>query len=313
MNKRHLILAASIGIVSMYQPVMAQQEAMFTHYMFNTISINPAYAGSRDALTITGLNRLQWVGFNGAPVTQTITAHTPIYRDNMGIGLSVINDKIGPVNLTSVYLDLAYRLELKEGSHLSFGLKSGINMMGVGLKDLAINDATDNAFLADVESKVLPNFGFGVYYNTDKFYVGLSSPRLLENDYSTNSSGSGLDLASEKKHYFLIAGYQYRLNDELEIRPTTFIKATNGAPIEMDVTARLIYDETIWLGLMGRTGDAAGLLLGTTVMGNLDIGYSFDWSFGLSTGKYNGGSHEIVLRYDFIYKDKEKIRSPRYF
>jgi len=286
---------------------------MFTHYMFNMQSVNPGYAGSRDALTITGMNRVQWVGFNGAPVTQTLTLHSPIFHDALGLGLSMINDKIGPTNRTSLNLDIAYRLDLKEGRILAFGLKAGMSMMQIKLQELEINDASDEAFLSDVESKVLPNFGFGLYYSTGKYYVGLSTPRLLENDYSRNISMGGLDLASEKKHYFLIAGTHFKLSDDFELKPTTIIKATNGAPLEADLTAIVVYDEKFWVGLMGRTGDAAGVLVGAAVGGNFDIGYSFDWSFGLKSGKYNSGSHEIVLRYDFIYNDKEKIRSPRYF
>jgi len=301
-----IFLLASLG-------VFAQQEAMFTHYMYNTLSINPGYAGSRDALTITGLHRSQWVGFNGAPTSQTLTLHTPLFRDDLGFGLSVINDQIGPVNLTSVFIDFSYRLDFKEGKSLSFGLKSGFNMMQVGLQDLVINDVADNAFLTDVESKMLPNFGFGLYYRADRSYIGISSPRLLENDYLDNTSSGGLNLASESKHYFFIAGTMIDIGSNMQLRPTTFVKATSGAPIEADFTGVLVYDDKLWGGLMIRTGDAGGILIGMKAMQNLDIGYSYDWSFGLKSGKYNGGSHEIMLRYDFIFKDKEKIRSPRYF
>ena len=301
-----IFILASLG-------VFAQQEAMFTHYMYNTLSINPGYAGSRDALTITGLHRSQWVGFNGAPTSQTLTLHTPLFRDDLGFGLSVINDQIGPVTRTSVFIDFSYRLDFEEGKSLSFGLKSGFNMMQVGLQDLVINDVADNAFLTDVESKMLPNFGFGLYYRADRSYIGISSPRLLENDYLENTSSGGLNLASESKHYFFIAGTMIDIGSNMQLRPTTFVKATSGAPIEADLTGVLVYDDKLWGGLMIRTGDAGGILIGMKAMQNLDIGYSYDWSFGLKSGKYNGGSHEIMLRYDFIFKDKEKIRSPRYF
>lgn len=162
--------------------VFAQQDAMFTHYMFNTLSVNPAYAGSRDALTITGLHRSQWVGFDGAPTTQTLTLHSPIYNEHLGVGLSVVNDKIGPVNTTAFYGDFAYKLKVSEKAKLAFGLSAGLNIRQSGLTDVALDESVDQSFAADEESALLPNFGFGMYYSTDKFYVGVSVPKLLKNN-----------------------------------------------------------------------------------------------------------------------------------
>lgn len=147
----------------------AQQDAMFTHYMFNTLAVNSGYAGSRDALTITGLHRSQWVSFPGAPTTQTLTLHTPIANDQLGLGLSVLNDKIGPTNTTAIYADFAYKLKISEKAKLAFGLKGGINLRSNGLSSLALDENNDDAFASDVTSDILPNFGFGLYYYTDKF------------------------------------------------------------------------------------------------------------------------------------------------
>lgn len=291
----------------------AQQDAMFTHYMYNTLAVNPAYAGSRDALTITGLHRSQWVGFDGAPITQTLTAHTPIINESIGLGLSVINDKIGPVNTTSLYADFSYRIKINKKSHLAFGLKGGMNMVNNNLTSLNLDDKNDLAFIQNVQSKLLPNFGFGMYYYSDKFYAGVSIPKLLENNFATNTTSSSTNLASEKRHYFLIAGTVFNINEGIKLKPTTFIKVTNGAPIEADVTASFIFNDKFWLGGMFRTGDALGILAGLNITNQLALGYSFDWSYTNTTIKYNGGSHELMLRYDFIYKVEEKIRSPRYF
>lgn len=291
----------------------AQQDAMFTHYMFNTLAVNPAYAGSRDALTVTGLYRSQWVGFDGAPTTQTVTLHTPILNQNSGIGLSLINDKIGPTNTTSFYVDFSYKIKLSKKSSLAFGLKGGMNMVKHNLTDLSLETQNDPAFMNDFQSKLLPNFGFGMYYYTDKFYAGLSIPKLLENNFSSNTVSGTTNLASEKRHYFLIAGSVFDLNEEIKLKPTAFVKVTNGAPIEADLTASFIFNDKFWLGAMFRTGDAIGLLAGFNITDQLAIGYSFDWSYANTTVKYNGGSHELMLRYDFIYKTAEKIRSPRYF
>lgn len=294
----------------------AQQDAMFTHYAFNTLAINPGYAGSRDALTITGLHRSQWVGFDGAPTTQTLTAHMPFMNDKIGVGLSILNDAIGPINQTSFYADFAYKLPIGEKGKLAFGLKGGINLMQGGLNTLALDDGTpDDAFANNIQSDILPNFGFGLYYSTTKWYVGLSTPKLLENDFTSNSTSGNVNAGSEQRHFFAIAGTVYDLTEDgsLKIKPTTFIKVTAGAPIEADLTAMLIIKDKVEVGLMGRTGDAVGLLLGYNFTDQLRFGYSFDWSFVNRTGRYNAGSHEVMLRYDFIMKDKGRIRSPRYF
>ena len=297
----------------------AQQDAMFTHYMFNTLSVNPGYAGSRDALTITGLHRSQWVGFDGAPTTQTLTLHAPVFNDKIGLGLSVLNDNIGPMQTTSIYGDFAYKLPVGAKGKLAFGLKGGLNILQGGLTPLRLDDEAggeqDVAFQNNIQSDILPNFGFGMYYSTTKWYAGISTPKLLENDYTSNTTASGVAGGSEKRHLFFIAGTVFNLNEtgSLKLKPTTFVKVTEAAPIEADITAMLIIQDKVEIGLMGRTGDAVGLLLGYNFTDQLRFGYSFDWSFANNTAKYNAGSHEVMLRYDFIMNGKGRIRSPRYF
>jgi len=293
--------------------VLAQQEAMFTHYMFNTLAVNSGYAGSRDALTITGLHRSQWVSFPGAPTTQTLTLHTPISNDQLGLGLSVLNDKIGPTNTTAIYANFAYKLKINENAKLAFGLKGGVNLRSNGLSTLALDESNDAAFASDVTSDVLPNFGFGLYYYTDKFYAGLSTPKLLENDFKTNTVSGSSSIASEKRHYFLIVGTVFPITDNVKLKPTGFMKVTEGAPMEGDITLTALFKEKLWAGVMFRTGDALGLLVGANLTDQLALGYSFDWSYTNTTFKYNAGSHELMLRYDLIYNNAKKIRSPRYF
>jgi type IX secretion system PorP/SprF family membrane protein len=305
-----------IGIVIMLAlsniTIQAQQDAMFTHYMYNTLAVNPGYAGSRDALTITALHRSQWVGFDGAPTTQTLTIHTPISR-KMGVGLSIVNDEIGPVKTTAVYVDLAYNINLSEKGKLAFGLKGGINFMQGNINTLDIDDKSDVSFQQNIESQLLPNFGFGMYYYQERFYLGLSTPKLLENNFETNTATSVTNLSSERRHYFLIAGTILELSNTVDLKPTTFVKVTNSAPIEADLTASFIFSKKLLLGAMFRTGDAVGALVGYNFTDQLHLGYSFDWSYGLKTFKYNQGSHEIMLTYDFIFNDAQRIRSPRHF
>ncbi len=309
MKKIIIFLVIILSVLSLN----AQQDAMFTHYMFNTLSVNPAYAGSRDVLTVTALHRSQWVNFDGAPVSQTITAHTPIPGKNSGLGISIINDKIGPVNTTSINVDFSYRIKVTNKAGLAFGLKGGLNMMNNNLTDLTLDETNDPTFISDVNSKLLPNFGFGMYYFTDKFYAGLSIPKLLENDFVTNATSGTTDLTSEKRHYFLILGSVFDLTESIKLKPTTFIKVAGGAPIEVDLTASFIFRDKFWAGAVFRTGDALGILAGLNVSDQFALGYSFDWSYTNTTIKYNGGSHEIMLRYDFIYKNNDNIKTPRYF
>jgi len=163
----------------------AQQDPMFTHYMYNTLSINPAYAGSRDALSITALHRSQWVGFDGSPTTQTITMHSPIANKNIGLGLTVVNDKIGPVNNTSLAGQFAYIMQLNRKSKLSLGLSGGVNILQADLNSLSLDQQNDPTFQTNLTNRVTPNFGFGAYYSRERFYIGVSTPNLIQNQYST--------------------------------------------------------------------------------------------------------------------------------
>lgn len=290
----------------------AQQDAQFTHYSFNTLAINPAYAGSRDAMTVTGLHRSQWVGFEGAPTTQTLTIHAPLADDQMGVGISVLNDKIGPSNTTSFYGDFAYRLPVSEKGTLAFGLKAGLNVAKTGLSDLQKTSTGDNAAEEDKTTGVLPNFGFGAYYSQDRFYVGVSVPKLIQNKYR-NPNPTSTDLDREQRHYTAIAGTVFDLNESIKLKPTTLLRVTEGAPVELDLTGMFIFSDKLELGAMFRSGDAVGALLGYNLSEQLRIGYSFDWSFVNQTAQYNGGSHEVMVRYDFIFNENKKIISSRYF
>ncbi|MFZ4455560.1 MAG: type IX secretion system membrane protein PorP/SprF [Bacteroidales bacterium] len=309
---KKIILLVLLGVIAW--SVSAQQDPMYTHYMYNTLGINPAYAGSRDALTLTMLHRSQWVSFPGTPVTQTVTAHAPVLNDMFSLGLSLVNDEVGPVKNTSFFIDYAYRIRLTPTSRLAFGLKAGFNSMQANLSSLKLDPSgkSDRAFSEDLTGQISPNLGFGVYYSKDKFYAGISTPRLFKGSYSTVTN-SDSSLYKEQQHYFFIAGGSISLNDAVEFVPTTFMKITKGAPVEADFTGCFVFNNKFTVGGMYRTLDAAGLLAGIALSEQLYAGYSFDWSFGNTTAKYNNGSHEIVLRYDFVFTGKGKIRSPRYF
>ncbi|MFI5148841.1 MAG: type IX secretion system membrane protein PorP/SprF [Bacteroidia bacterium] len=305
-----VLALASLGSLQM----TAQQDPMFTHYMDNTLMINPAYAGSREALTVTALQRMQWVDFKGAPVTQTITMHAPLPNEHLGLGLSVLNDKIGPSNNTSVFVDFAYIMKLSPKSKLALGVNAGASMFQANLSTLQVEQASDPLFQNNVNNQMTPNFGFGAYYYRERFYAGISVPNLMQNNYSVVNEANGTSkLGLEQRHYYLIAGTVIRMSDNLEFKPTTLVKVTPGAPSEIDLTGTFIVMKKLLLGVMFRSGDAFGGLVGLNVTEQLHLGYSYDWSYGLSSSKYNQGSHEIVLRYDFLFYNKKQIHSPRYF
>jgi type IX secretion system PorP/SprF family membrane protein len=303
-----LILILNFGFIH------AQQDPMYTHYMYNTLVINPAYAGSRDALTVTALHRSQWVNFKGAPMGQTLSLHSPLRNEHVGIGLSVSNDKIGPTNNTSAVLDFAYIMKLNKKSKLALGLSAGANMFQANLSSVQLDQQADPSFQNNVNNRFTPNFGFGAYYSRERFYAGVSVPKILENKYSDlNLNASNSPVGMEQRHYYFIAGTMIKISDNLEFKPTTFVKVTPAAPIQADVTAAFIIKKKVLLGVMYRTGDAVGALIGLDLTEQFHIGYSYDYSYGLQTFKYHQGSHEIMLRYDFIFSSKKQIRTPRFF
>lgn len=306
--KRFIILIGFMATMFAF----GQQDPMFTHYMYNTLSVNPAYAGSREALTVTLLHRNQWVSFPGAPKTNTLTLHSPVFNENVGLGLSLTHDVIGPTKFTSMYGDFAFRVKLSKKSNLTFGLKAGVDLLTANLPFLEIQDPNDPAFLNSFKNKALPNFGFGLFYTyKNRFYAGLSIPRMLQHKFVGENTliSSGI----LKGHYYFITGASLPLSRFVEFKPSALVKMTVGAPIELDVTALFELYKRINFGLMYRTGDAVGALVGIYLFDRLLLGYSYDFSFTNTTLKYNEGSHEIMLRYDFIFSSSHRIKSPRYF
>ena len=289
----------------------AQQEAQFTQYMFNTNAVNPAYAGSREVISALTLYRTQWVGFDGAPATMMFNVNSPFMNDKMGIGITAINEKIGPIKQTGIFPDFVYKIKMKTSS-LAFGLKAGADIFQANFNSLSTITPNDEQFQQNVSSKMLPNFGFGLYYKTEKYYLGFSTPKLVQNRIDISTGGATLSqVGVSKMHYYFIAGYIMNVNPFIKFKPTTQIKFTYGAPISIDANASFLFYEKLWTGAMFRLGDAVGLLLQYQFNPQFRAGYSYDFTT-TKLGKYNNGTHEIMLGYDFSFS-KEKIRSPRYF
>lgn len=305
-----ILITAFIAILN----VQAQQTPMYTNYMYNTLVVNPAYAGSRDALTITALHRSQWVDFKGAPTTQTITAHAPLRKKNIGLGVSLLHDKIGPSNNTSIAGYYSFIMKLNETSKLALGLSAGVNFYQATLNTLLLDQQSDPAFLTNIKNHITPNFGFGAYYSREQFYAGISVPYILQNtNADINQFGGDITIEKEQRHYFLIMGALFPLSNNVSFKPTTLLKVTAAAPIELDITASFILMRKLLVGVMYRTGDAFGGLAGYDITEQFHFGYSYDWSFGLQTNKYHQGSHELILRYDILSPYQKQIHSPRNF
>lgn len=286
----------------------AQQEIMFTQYMHNETVINPAYAGSHDVLSLTALTRHQWVGVDGAPNFQTFSAHTPLRNPKLATGLSIINDKIGVSRNLSINNMYVYKLKLKKKKFLQFGLQGGFTYACSDYGDLLINDENDTKFENQYIRKFLPNVGAGLYYYSDKFYAGFSTPQLLQNKISL---GDAVTILQQNRHYFLTSGYVFDVNEFLKIKPSIFMKVVTGAPVQMDFSTNFIMKEILWLGFTYRTGDSFDIMGLLQVSEQLRFGYAYDNTL-TSLGKNSYGTHEIVVNYRFNFS-KDLIITPRYF
>lgn len=304
-----------VGVIAIGSSnLFAQQEPQYTQYMFNMMSVNPAYAGTGEALNALMLSRIQWVGVEGAPRSHTFALHTPIKDKKIGVGASVIADNIGPVTNTYFNLNYAHRIRLTENITLSLGLKAGIYNYYVGLSDLALTEdagSNDDAYLQDYRNNFQPNLGAGAYLYSKDYYVGISAPKLVQTDLESVSSAS--EIASElKRHYFISAGYVYALNSDWKLKPSLIGKLVEGAPPSLDVTAQALYKERFWIGATYRVGDAIAALFEVKVNRQLMVGYSYDYTLSGMSDVTNG-SHEILISYDFAGFSNDKVKSPRYF
>ncbi len=306
-NKKSMkyIFIIVLFLVSTYTG-FAQQDAQYTQYMYNTVGINPAYAGSRGALSIVALQRSQWIGLNGAPTTQSLSFHTPLGNSNVGLGVSFVNDEIGPSTEQYLNIDLSYTIRTSDKGKLSFGLKGVANFLNLDINKLSPETAADinlNGY-----SKFQPNFGLGAYYHTNNFYVGLSTPNVLETKHFDDTTSS---VGRERMTYYLISGYVFDLTESIKLKPAFLVKQIKGSPLQIDLSANAMFNEKFILGAAYRLDAAVSFLAGFQANESLMLGYAYDFDT-TNLGSYNNGSHEIVLRYE-LFKFKENLISPRFF
>jgi type IX secretion system PorP/SprF family membrane protein len=303
MKKKILMAALFFGSMGMF----AQQDAQYTQYMYNTANVNPAYAGSRGALSIFGLHRTQWVGLDGAPVTNTFALSSPLGYSGLGAGLSVVNDRIGATSTNNISADLSYTIPVSEEYDLSFGVKGSASLFSLDKDKLNIYDQSD-ASLYNINNEFSPNVGAGVYFHSDKTYIGLSVPQFLQTTrYKDNDRAVYLD----KMHLYLIGGYVFDLSDNVKFKPAFLLKAVQGAPLQLDLSGNFMFNDKFVVGAAWRWGAAVSAMAGFQITQGMYIGYGYDRETTNLT-HYNSGSHEIFLRFELVNKNRGFI-SPRFF
>jgi type IX secretion system PorP/SprF family membrane protein len=302
MKKLYIILVFLFAL-----QVQAQQDPQFTQYMYNMNIINPAYAGSYDGLAIGVLYRSQWVGLEGSPNTATFNASAPVGK-RVGVGLSFINDQIGPVIENNVYADFSYTLPLGNENKLAFGLKAGATFHDIGLVDLDAIDPSDPLLQTDI-NQATPNLGIGVYfYQTNKYYVSLSMPNMLN---SVHLDDNGYKIGSETLHFFAAAGYVFSLSDNFKLKPNTMFKMAVDAPLSFDINANLFMYDRVEVGVGYRLEDSFIAMVNFLITPSLRVGYAYD-SIVSDLNVATSASHEIFINFD-IPLLKKVSRSPRYF
>lgn len=296
----------------------AQQDAQYTQYMYNTVSVNPAYAGSRDAFSIVGVHRNQWIGLEGAPRTNTLSVNFPMgYVKRIGLGVSVVNDVIGPSNETYMNVDFSYPVQVSRTGMLRFGLKAVARVLNINVSELHLFSDTqpqdDTSFSNIAGYEFSPNVGVGVYYYTEKAYFGLSAPNLFENNYLRSKKDTSLFVQKERIHYYVIGGYVFDINPDIKFKPAVLSKIVFGTPLQVDLSANFMFYEKFTAGVAYRWRAAVSALAGFQISNSIMAGFAYDMeTTALGNRKYNGGSYEIVVRFE-LFKPDYRRWTPRFF
>jgi len=284
-----------------------QQVATYAQYMFNGLAINPAYAGSHDALSATVLARFQNVGLDGAPQTQTFSIHSPLLNKRVALGMLVIHDQISVINQTGVHFSYAYRIPVSTKATLSMGLQGGMGFYQANYTDLEVYQTNDPAFAADVR-ETRPNIGAGLFWYARNYYIGLSAPSLINNAFDR---GPEFETVYQNKPILLTAGYVVPIHRLLKLKPSFLLKFVDEKPVEFDVNANLLFDEVLWVGLSYKSSKTISLITQAQLTDQIQFGYSYQITAGqLRTVEL--GSHEVMLNYRFKF-NKKGLVSPRYF
>lgn len=305
MNK---IFLASLLVLITFIDAKAQQDPHYSQYMYNLNVVNPAYAGSKESISLGLLYRKQWVNIDGAPSTFTFSGHTPV-GNNVGVGLSLVSDKIGPITEQNVFGDFSYTIRLNETSKLAFGLKAGLTLHKVGLRAIqsSLPDPSEGVFGEDSSDASL-NLGTGAFYYTEKYYLSFSIPNIIKSAYL---DFNGREYGSDVSHYFLAAGYVFDLNYDLKFKPSFMLKSAFNVSPSLDLSANFLYNEKVEIGATYRLQDSFGGMVNFAITPELRIGYAYDHIVS-SLKVTTSSSHEFILLYD-LFESKKVSRSPRFF
>ena len=287
----------------------SQQDPVYTQYMNNLLTIQPAYAGISGTLNFTGLSRAQWIGFDGAPNTNTLTISGSIPKFNIGLGFSIVNDTWGPIKQTGVYIDYAFRIRVSGNQYFSIGLMGGFNTYQANLTDLAIWDSPDKVFAYDIKFKFLPNVGVGILWHSDLFFLGVSTPKILRNSVTSDDDAS---VYHEVPHFYGMGGYVFFINDILKFKPTALYCWTQNLPSYTDISANILLYDRVWVGATYRFKNSYGLIFQFNVNPQLKFGYSYD-QMTFRPSQVNSGTHEFMISYDFVTIRRARKNAPRYF
>ncbi|MGQ8335230.1 PorP/SprF family type IX secretion system membrane protein [Sunxiuqinia sp. A32] len=305
-------IIVSFLFVSAALSSFGQQDPMYSQYMFNIQAYNPAYVGTWESIGMMALGRYQWVGFDGGPETQTFTIQAPLRSENVGVGLSVINDKIGFERRFALFADYSYRLKLDNDVFLRFGLKAGFtNYENIFSRYTTYtpNGQHDPSFDGVIEKKLMPNFGLGAFMHSPKFYVGFSIPKILQNDFELGVEN--YTTAFEFRHITLIGGYVFDLSDAVKFKPSSIARYVAGSPVVADLNLSFLFKEKFWLGAMVRSIGSFGLNTQFIINEKLRLGYAVDFDMS-NLRSYHDGIHELMISYELSFS-KTRYTSPRYF
>ena len=315
-NNAILVLFLAILGLQSYN-IQAQQESQYTQYMYNTLSINPAYAGSRGGASILGLHRSQFVGLDGGPETQTLSIHSPIGESKrVGLGLNVVNDNIFITSETYVDGHFSYTIPTSDAGKLAFGLKGGFQLLDVNYSEASAFQGGDTLLSTDIDDRFASQVGLGLFYHTPRFYAGLSAPNLLETEHFDDSQSlndaTASFLARERVNYYLTSGYVFDITPDFKFKPSTLLKGVSGAPLQVDVTANALLYDKLTLGLAYRWSAALSALAGFQITDDLMIGLAYDRET-TDLQPFNDGSFEVFLRYEILQDGPSRLISPRFF
>lgn len=287
---------------------LAQQDPQYTQYMYNTLSVNSAYAGSLGHLAITGIYRTQWVGLEGAPSTQSFTLDTPIGK-NVGLGLSVVSEEIGPSEEQYIDGNFSYTIQSGQTHKLSFGIKGGGRVINIDWTKGSYRDP-DVQFRENITNKFLPVVGAGLYWHGERDYIGLAVPNFMTRErYDYDDIAD--DLVNERMHVYLIGGIVFDLSAHTKFKPAVLVKYVAGAPLIADLSANFMFNNAFTLGVAYRTSDSVSALASLQITPQFNVGYAYDYTT-TELQNYNSGTHEIMLRFELVSR-KKGLKSPRFF